>query len=80
VRQNLTPDQIACVAVGIESCLAKLAEKEPEARQKEQNVLNFIISQNLHRRHLTPSQRACVAVDAEPCFAKEAERKASHPV
>jgi hypothetical protein len=80
LRQNLTPDQIACVAVNIESQLAKLAEEEPEARQKEQDVLNFVVSRKLHRRHLTPSQVACVAVDAEPCFAKEAERKAPHPV
>jgi hypothetical protein len=77
-RRNLTPSQIACIAVNFEEWFVKLAEKEPEARQEEQKVMNFVMARNLHRRHLTESQRACIAVDVEPCFAKEAERKASH--
>ncbi len=39
------------------------------------DVLNYVISENLHRRHLTTSQRSAIAVEIKERFAKEAKER-----
>jgi ParB-like chromosome segregation protein Spo0J len=47
----------ACVEVGVKLCTT--SEGVPEGPE----LMDWIISRNLHRRHLTPAQRAAVAAD-----------------
>jgi site-specific DNA-methyltransferase (adenine-specific) len=37
--------------------------------------VEFVVSQNLHRRHLTAGQKAAVAAEIEPMLAKEAKQR-----
>jgi len=49
---------------------------EPEtAEWSGENPVQFVLSENLHRRHLTSSQRAAVAAEAIPLFEAEAKKR-----
>ena len=51
--------------------------KYKEYSGKEENLIDFVISLNLHRRHLTTSQKACMAVDLLPALEKRAKEELS---
>jgi|GEM_PF-3187041 len=57
----------ACLKLGIEPTLVPWDERE--------DLIDFVISRNLHRRHLTESQRAMVAAKLKPLFEKAAKER-----
>jgi hypothetical protein len=57
----------ACEDLGIE-----LPTREWEGKG---SLVDFVMSQNVHRRHLTSSQRATLAVDVMPFLKQEAEER-----
>ncbi len=57
---------LACIAVN----------EEPKFKQyegHEDDLIDFVLSLNLHRRHLNTSQKACLAVDLLPTIEKRNE-------
>lgn len=64
----------ACVAVGMEPRFYQLPSDWSEIR-----IIDWIVSQNVHRRHLTTSQRSMLAAHALEYFEKLAkERQRTH--
>jgi ParB-like chromosome segregation protein Spo0J len=64
--------QLACERAGIEP-------RFEEWNGRGGSIVDYVVSENLHRRHLTTSQRALVAVELLPHYeaeAKEAQRAA----
>lgn len=64
---------LACLAVGI----------KPRFRDytgSEIDLLNYVVSLNLHRRHLSQSQLACLAVEIMPDIEKQSKERARQKI
>ena len=57
----------ACEIAGVDLTCEALPEMTDE------EILDYVVSANLHRRHLTAGQKAMVATDLEPMYAEAAK-------
>ena len=61
---------LACLKAGIKPIFRNY-------KGNESDLLNFVISLNLHRRHLTTSQKACLSVDILPEIERQTKENLS---
>lgn len=62
--------QRACEIAGIQPTTQNLPEG-----YTDQQIIDYIVSANVHRRHLTPGQKAMVATALEPMYAEAARER-----
>ena len=64
---------LACIAAGIKPIFRDYTGSENQ-------LLDFVVSLNLHRRHLSQSQLACLAVDIMPEIEKQSKERAKQKI